>query len=329
MAEFSVIVPIYNNEAYLDKSVGSVLAQTLPDWELILVDDGSRDGSPALCDAYAKKDSRIRCIHKPNEGVAIARKVGLEHAGGDYIVFLDSDDWIEPDTLASVQVAIRRHHPDIVVFPEFEEIGERTVRKSPGPHKGIYFREKMEREIFPYLLQDRKAKYYTPTIWGNAFRREILPGCMIADSRATIGEDGACLIAAVWNAQSMFFLGKNLYHYRHNAGSATNGHRVIHWDNAQVIAEHIERCLDLDQYDFREQQNRKIVHDLFLVCISRFYAKQPYRETAKEIRRETGREFYQKAIRNARFSGRPAARWMHLALKWNQVFLIWLYSRFW
>ena len=93
----SVIVPVYNCIDTLERCVQSILAQTVPDWELLLIDDGSEDGSGAMCDRLAARDARIRVFHKPNAGVSSARNLGLDNAAGDYVVFCDSDDWVEPD----------------------------------------------------------------------------------------------------------------------------------------------------------------------------------------------------------------------------------------
>lgn len=97
MPLFSIIIPVYNVEKYLNKCVDSVLNQTFTDFEVILVDDGSTDNCPAICDSYAEKDKRVKVIHKPNGGLINARKSGLEIADGNYIGFVDSDDWIEPE----------------------------------------------------------------------------------------------------------------------------------------------------------------------------------------------------------------------------------------
>ena len=102
MPAISVIVPVYQAEALLPQCVESVLAQTFSDWELLLIDDGSRDGSPALCDGYAARDPRIRVFHKPNGGVSTARNLGLEQATGPYIAFLDADDAFEPAALETL-----------------------------------------------------------------------------------------------------------------------------------------------------------------------------------------------------------------------------------
>ena len=101
MPYISIIVPVYNAERYLHKCVDSVFNQTFIDWELVLVDDGSPDNSGSICDEYAGKDSRIKCIHKSNGGVSSARNTGLDNATGDFVTFLDSDDYIGPDYLAS------------------------------------------------------------------------------------------------------------------------------------------------------------------------------------------------------------------------------------
>ena len=113
----SFIVPIYNVEKYLSECVESILAQTYSDFEMLLVDDGSPDNCPALCDDWATKDSRIKTLHKPNGGLSDARNYGLDHAQGDYVVFVDSDDfWVEKDCLERLMNVVDAH-------PECDFIG--------------------------------------------------------------------------------------------------------------------------------------------------------------------------------------------------------------
>lgn len=113
MSKISVIVPIYNVEKYLDKCVSSIVGQTYSDIEIILVDDGSPDGCPAMCEEWAKRDSRIRVIHKENGGLSSARNAGLDVARGEYISFIDSDDYISERMLESLHGAIERARADI------------------------------------------------------------------------------------------------------------------------------------------------------------------------------------------------------------------------
>lgn len=115
MPTISVIVPVYKVEPYLRKCVDSILGQTFRDFELILVDDGSPDGCPEICDKYAEKDSRVKVIHKENGGLSSARNAGLDVAKGEYIAFVDSDDWINPEMLEIMQNRMQQHHADVAI----------------------------------------------------------------------------------------------------------------------------------------------------------------------------------------------------------------------
>lgn len=108
--QISVIIPVYNAAPYLVRSVNSVINQTFPNWELILVDDGSKDSSGQICDEFAQRDSRVRVVHQENAGAGAARNDGIKQASGEYIVFVDSDDFIEPDYLA----LLSKHSEDLV-----------------------------------------------------------------------------------------------------------------------------------------------------------------------------------------------------------------------
>ena len=111
----SIIVPVYNVENYLPKCIESILAQTFRDFELILVDDGSPDCCPAICDEYAAKDSRIAVIHQQNTGVSVARNAGLDRARGKYIGFVDPDDWIAPEMYEEMIAYIEKSNADLAV----------------------------------------------------------------------------------------------------------------------------------------------------------------------------------------------------------------------
>lgn len=123
MPKVSVIVPVYNVENYLEKCVRSILCQTQRDFELLLIDDGSTDGSGALCDTLGETDSRVRVIHQENKGLGGARDTGIDNARGEWLLFVDSDDWIEPDLLMKALNAAERENADMAVFP-FRSVDE-------------------------------------------------------------------------------------------------------------------------------------------------------------------------------------------------------------
>ena len=116
MSLISVIVPIYNVEKYLSRALDSILAQTYHNWEAILVDDGSTDKSGSIADEYAQKDERFKVIHKENGGLSDARNVGMEHVTGEYLLFLDSDDFLHPQLMELCIQAAQRDSSDLVAF---------------------------------------------------------------------------------------------------------------------------------------------------------------------------------------------------------------------
>ncbi len=124
MPKISVIVPIYKVEEYLPRCVDSILAQTFTDFELWLVDDGSPDKCGEICDEYAKRDSRIRVIHKQNGGLSDARNAALDKATGEYISFIDSDDWVAPDFLESLYGALTRNNADLAICNIMKVVGD-------------------------------------------------------------------------------------------------------------------------------------------------------------------------------------------------------------
>ena len=128
--KISVVIPVYNKEKYMDDLFQCLLSQTFEEFECILIDDGSTDDSPMICDEYAKKDDRIKVIHKKNGGLSDARNAGLEIASGDYIMFLDSDDYIENNMVESLLKVAIENQSDIVLcgfYADFVDVNEQLI----------------------------------------------------------------------------------------------------------------------------------------------------------------------------------------------------------
>lgn len=141
MPMVSIIMPVYNVEKYICGSIDSVLAQTYTDFELIIVDDGSPDYSPQICDEYASKNNRIRVIHKLNGGLSSARNTGVDHANGKYILFIDSDDTIEPDLLEKVVPVAEKENADVTIFgikTVVTKNGQKISEKDGGHKKQVF-----------------------------------------------------------------------------------------------------------------------------------------------------------------------------------------------
>ncbi|HOU09200.1 MAG TPA: glycosyltransferase family 2 protein [Clostridiales bacterium] len=195
MALVSVIIPVYNVEAYLRRCVDSVLAQTHAQLEVILVDDGSPDNCGSICDAYAAADDRVRVIHKANGGLSSARNAGIEKAGGDYLAFIDSDDTVAPGMIAALLAALEREGADIAVCG-FVKVGE-DFRPLGKPNA-----------FGPALLTGEEAmeKLYTndyiyfTTVCNKLFRRSLFDKVCFPEGK--LFEDGyvafRCYLACGW-----------------------------------------------------------------------------------------------------------------------------------
>ena len=151
----TIIIPVYNAEASIHRCVDSVLSQEYTDFELLLVDDGSTDHSGEICDEYGKQDSRVRVLHKENTGVSDTRNLGLENARGEFIQFLDSDDWITPDATGLMVRAARESGCDMVITDFYRVIGERVSRKGDIDKDGI-----LTLEEFAGFMMENPADFY-------------------------------------------------------------------------------------------------------------------------------------------------------------------------
>ena len=172
---FSVIVPIYKIEKYLQRCIDSVLAQTYKDYELILVDDGSPDNCPSICDACAAEYPNVKVVHKENGGLVSARQAGIKIAEGEYVFNLDGDDALLPNALECAKRIIDESNADIVSFSykEWREGKTRDMINTVIP-EGFYNKEEMRKSIYPYILSDENMNHLFYFVWGRAIRRSLV-----------------------------------------------------------------------------------------------------------------------------------------------------------
>lgn len=222
---FSIIVPIYNIENYLSTCIDSLLNQTFSDYEVILVDDGSTDHSPEICDHAAGGDARFQVIHKKNGGLVSARKSGIGRACGRYILNLDGDDYLSPSMLRELYSIISRYTPDMVAFDciqKYSDGREQTARSKAD--EGFYTGEALAR-LQSRLLCDRSIPAFNlgslfPSICLKAVRREILLPCqMSVPDQITNGEDTAVSMPALCRCRSLYVSRINGYFYVQHSSS--------------------------------------------------------------------------------------------------------------
>ena len=248
---FSVIVPIYNVEQYLPRCLDSVLNQTFSDYEVILVDDGSTDGCLAICKDYEARDNRVRIIHKPNGGLISARNVGLFESKGDYILYVDGDDWTEPGMLEFV-ASILKESPvdlDMVLFAAnevYEDHIEATINNVP---EGYYDKSRMQKEIYPYLLSDRRDGFHGGQdvfahTWDKACKRELVLEHYARDERIRMFTDVAYIFECLLYSNHIYICNELLYNYnKTNVTSITAGKRIYIKENFTLLTAYLQERL--------------------------------------------------------------------------------------
>lgn len=219
----SIVMPVYNAENYLKKSIESILKQTYPIWELILIDNGSEDDSYRICQEYAKKDERIWVMHQyQNRGVSAARNLGLEKVTGEYVTFLDADDWIAPDYLEQLNKMAKSTDADMLacrfqkVYDEQRHEDEVNL-KEKGGQKSKYKLKTYNREDY---ISRCLLNGYTHC-WGVFYKLSLLDG-MRFQNKITIGEDVLFLIDTILQAEKIIVTDYDGYRYYINENGAMN-----------------------------------------------------------------------------------------------------------
>lgn len=220
----TVVVPIYKTEKYLDKCISSIANQTYSNLEILLIDDGSPDNCPQICDAWAKKDQRIRVIHKQNEGLGLARNTGIDNASGEYICFFDSDDFVAPDTIEKSFCKLESTQAEVAVFGfSAVDISEKILSTfAPDASKELYRNDEVRDEFLPDLIApdpkgDIQRRFYMSACM-MMFSRKLIDRCKwrFVSERVIISEDVYSLLELFGYVNSVVILPEALYYYRAN-----------------------------------------------------------------------------------------------------------------
>lgn len=242
----SVIVPVYNTEAYISQCIESIRSQTWIDLEIIIIDDGSTDGSPHICDLYSKKDARIKTYHTPNKGSVHARKLGIKHAKGTYIGFVDSDDWISPTMYQQMCASAYLHSADTIICDVFRytNSGE-TLKWTQAFLAGVYSKKNSLDTIFSSMLYT--GVYYEfgflPCVWNKIFRKELIERYVYQiDEEITIGDDVCLTLFCLWRSNKIVYLkDQYLYYYRDTQNSITKRNYVDQFEQVIRLLNYLEQ----------------------------------------------------------------------------------------
>ena len=263
--KISIIVPVYNVEKYLSRCLESLLTQSFKDIEIIAINDGSTDSSLQILNNYAVKDDRLKVIDKANGGVSSARNAGIDAASGDYIGFVDPDDWIDSDMYEIMYQTAQTEKADIVMCSYIREFGSHSKEKDFHlPEKVCYYNEEVQTNIMRRLVGPLNEEVGNPelldawgTVWSKIYKTELIKEneLWFTDlSKIGTNEDTLFNIQAFYYANSFVFLNQPFYHYwRANDTSVTSGYKpnlMNQWFNLYNIIESFlnEKGLDEDYY---------------------------------------------------------------------------------
>ena len=234
----TVVVPVYNVQHYLDRCLVSIVNQSYQELEIILVDDGSTDGSGILCDDWAQKDSRITVIHKKNAGLGMARNTGIDHASGQYICFFDSDDYIDAYTIEHAVELAEKELAQIVVFGmvSVDFHGRVVQRAIPESQKTCYRSNEVLEELLPSILQpairDPKTRNLRLSACSCLFLQDLIDQnkWKFVTEREIISEDVYSLLDLYRYVKAAAVLQEALYYYCENAASLTHSYRADRYE---------------------------------------------------------------------------------------------------
>lgn len=262
ICKVSVVIPVYNAEKYLHECLKSLQEQTLRDIEVIMVNDGSTDGTQAICESYSQQDARFVLINQENGGSAAARRTGMLRARGEYIGFLDSDDWAGPEMFEKLYAAASEKNCDIVFCNCFRENGEKQIKCAKQIRDGYYDRSQILSEILPRSLAGLDEKGRNHVIrWANylrIYRRALIEKYNVYnDPRFRRCQDLQLTFEATLHAQSYYYLGDEyLYHNRVVEGSQSRGYTVNQWQKIRILIEKLYQDVDaFTELDLRAQMD--------------------------------------------------------------------------
>lgn len=326
--KFSIIVPIYKIERFLPKCIDSVLSQSFTDYELILVDDGSPDRSPLICDDYSMRDSRVKVIHKKNGGLVSARKAGAQIAQGDYVLCLDGDDWWANNILEELSFLIDKYDIDVLCFGYIcQSEREKFIQMMPI-REGLFSSEEIKTEIVPILLRTEKGNIFPHSIWSKCVKRKLyVKEQLHVDSRIRMGEDFAVVLPIFLAARNMYVYNKCLYYYRINAESMTKKKAPISIDEFAFLYDYLKERLSEEDGEYNSYIAKNAIHAFFVALSSQFYSGDAYLKNRSKIKNCIKSEQINQYLRSSSYSRDIPYDICLFILKHRIILALWFFSK--
>ena len=270
--KISIVVPVYNNEEYLEHCVDTLINQSYRNLEIILVDDGSTDNSGNLCDEYEAGDHRVKVVHKENGGLVSAWKRGVEESTGEYISFVDSDDWISLDMMETMSRQLTGSTQEIIASDyviEYESGKRQYVWQSLTP--GIYTEEMLKKDVVPQLLGNESRKVNFSRCMKLISRKLILDNAHYSDPQIRMGEDITVMLPALMDCSRLVTMNRRAwYHYFYSTASMVHKYDYGMYKNMQQLRSIIrqiikDKMVGLERQEMNRQADKEYIFLLLLV----------------------------------------------------------------
>lgn len=321
----SIIIPIYNGENYIHNCLRSISSQTFVNFEVILVDDGSIDNSGTICDYYAKKDKRIKVIHKHNEGVSLARIDGANISNGDYIAFIDVDDYISKDYIQILLDSITKNDSDISMC-QYYDVRNGKLNYLKRKNIGIYNREQIESLLKENVLYDKECgcSGLPLFLWGKIYKRSIILSALDKGVGFKYGEDMIINFDILFNhANIISVIPDCLYYYVHHTQQATQKPIEVLWEQYTKLWEHIQKA-DTKGY-FKEQLPNRIMAFIYSSLYRVLKTSLSYKHFQKHISCFRNTEIIKDVIFNRNLNESFQHNKLYTLLKYKLYIIAYLY----
>ena len=320
----SIIIPVYNVEKYLKECLESVINQTYTNLEIILVDDGSTDGSGNICDEYKKRDTRIKVIHKENGGVSIARNLGLNYVNGQYIGFIDSDDYVEPEYCEKLLKSIKENNVQCALC-KFDKVYEKKNQNNTFESNYIMDANGLIMEI---LDVQKGFGFCTQKLWTKNALVDIR-----YNENIKVGEDSLFCIESCKNINKVFVVNEKLYHYRFNENSLVRKFDEKYAQKYLRAMQETKKYIDknYNKPEIIKKFNNYIVYNILIIVINYCFNRNNKMSIIKqieELKKVCKIPEFKYAIKNCDYNGFSLTRKITIfTLKYKLYFITMLIGK--
>lgn len=303
MKKVSLIIPIYNMEKYLDRCLSTVINQTYKNIEIILVNDGSKDSSLEMCKHYQEQDERIIVIDKENGGLSSARNEGLKYVTGDYIMYIDPDDWIDKIAVEKcMQIVTKNDNIDIVVFPYIKEFINNSIKTSFFESDGLFTEKTLEKKIYRrfFGLYEEELRFpdridVLSSAWGKLYRSDVIKGIEFVDTKIIGTEDAWYNINVFAKVKKAYYVDNIYYHYfKDNNTSLTKTYKKDLFEKWSTLYSYMKENIKKEKLpvDFEIALDNRIILNLLTLSLNIVNSNLSFISKYKNLKKLLNQELY-------------------------------------